>query len=156
GGPADARRGACTVIRPLVRLALAVGVLALGLTAAEFAARFTFRHAGTSGNARDFIGQHGPAPPIRNNSLGFREREIPRKSDRYRIVVVGDSFTWGQGVEEQDRFSDRIELALGPSYEVFNFGRPGDNMPEHLDVLTQALAVSPDFVLLQLYINDFE
>jgi hypothetical protein len=29
-------------------------------------------------------------------------------------------------------------------------------MPEHLDVLTQALGVAPDFVLLQLYINDFE
>ena len=144
------------MIRPLLRLALAVSVSALGLAAAEFSARFAFRHAGTSGNARDFIGQHGAAPPIRNNSLGFREREIPPKSNRYRIVVVGDSFTWGQGVEEQDRFSDRIEQVLGPRYEVFNFGRPGDNMPEHLDVLTQALAVSPDFVLLQLYINDFE
>ena len=142
--------------RALLRLALAVCVTALGLVAAEFSARFAFRRAATSGNARDFIGQHGPAPEVRSNSLGFREREITPKSDRYRIVVVGDSFTWGQGVEEQDRFSNRIEQALGPRYEVFNFGRPGDNMPEHLDVLTQALAVSPDFVLLQLYINDFE
>ena len=29
-------------------------------------------------------------------------------------------------------------------------------MPEHLQVLERALVVSPDFVLLQLYINDFE
>jgi hypothetical protein len=39
---------------------------------------------------------------------------------------------------------------------VLNFGLPAHNMPEHLDVLTQALGVSPDYVLLQLYINDFE
>jgi len=29
-------------------------------------------------------------------------------------------------------------------------------LPEHVHVLEQALKVSPDFVLLQLYINDFE
>ncbi len=142
--------------RRLLRLAIALLAVALALIAAEFTARFTFRHAATSGNARDFVARHAPAPTIRNNSLGFREREIPPRSDRYRIVVVGDSFTWGQGVEERDRFSNLIEQALGPQYEVFNFGRPGNNMPEHLDVLTQALAASPDFVLLQLYINDFE
>jgi hypothetical protein len=39
---------------------------------------------------------------------------------------------------------------------VFNFGRSGHNMPEHLEVLGQILNTSPDFVLLQLYINDFE
>jgi hypothetical protein len=39
---------------------------------------------------------------------------------------------------------------------VLNFGLPGNNMPEHLDVLARALTVSPDYVLLQLYINDFE
>jgi lysophospholipase L1-like esterase len=140
----------------LFRLLFALAVTAAAIVGAEYAARFYFRHAATSGNARDFIARHGPAPAIRNNSLGFRDREIPPKSDRYRIVVVGDSFTWGQGVEEQDRYSDLIEKALGPGYEVFNFGRPGNNLPEHLDVLAQALTVSPDFVLLQLYINDFE
>jgi len=29
-------------------------------------------------------------------------------------------------------------------------------MPQHLDVLTTALSLSPNFVLLQLYINDWE
>jgi lysophospholipase L1-like esterase len=69
---------------------------------------------------------------------------------------VGDSFTWGQGIEASERFSNLIEGALGPRYEVLNFGRPGNDMPEHLGVLEEALAVAPDFILLQLYINDFE
>ena len=144
------------MIRALLRFVALLVATALGVVGAEFGARWYFRHAGTSGNARDFVAQHGPAPAIRTNSLGFRDREIPPKSERYRIVVVGDSFTWGQGVEERDRYSDLIERALGPGYEVFNFGRPGNNLPEHLDVLAQALTVKPDFVLLQLYINDWE
>ena len=144
------------MIRVFFRLVFVLVITALALVAAEFGLRFVFRHAATSGNAHDFVGQHGPAPAIRVNSIGFRDRDVPPTSDKYRIAVVGDSFTWGQGVEEKDRFSDLIEQALGPGYEVFNFGRPGNNMPEHLDVLSQALAITPDFILLQLYINDWE
>lgn len=143
--------------RILLRLALVVIVTALALIGAEYLARFQFHRAQSSGRAGDFIARHAAGPALRSNSLGFREREIPPKSrDRYRIVVAGDSFTWGQGVEERERFSNLLEEFLEPRYEVFNFGRPGNNMPEHLEVLTQALTVSPDFVLLQIYINDFE
>lgn len=140
-----------------LRLVLAVSMTVLAVVGAEYVARFQFRRARTSGNAGDYIARSSRWSPGPSNSLGFRDREIPPKSaGRYRIVVVGDSFTWGQGIERDERFSNLIEQALGPRYEVFNFGIPGDNMPEHLTRLTQALAVSPDYVLLQLYINDFE
>lgn len=144
------------MIRALLRGVLLLIVTAIALVCAEFGLRFVFRHAATSGNARDFVARRAPAPAIRVNNVGFRDRDVPPKTDAYRIAVVGDSFTWGQGVEEQARFSDLIEQDLGPGYEVFNFGRPGNNMPEHLAVLTQALAIRPDFVLLQLYVNDWE
>lgn len=142
--------------RLLLRLAFVAFVTMLALVGAEFAMRLVFRNAKTSRNAHDFLGQQRSGPTVRVNNVGFRDRDVPPKDGRYRIAVVGDSFTWGQGVEEKDRFSNLIEQALGPGYEVFNFGRPGNNMPEHLQVLTQALAVQPDFVLLQLYINDWE
>ena len=144
------------MIRAVLRGVLVLLVTVAALVCAEFGLRFVFRHAATSGNARDFVARRAPAPAIRVNNVGFRDRDVPPKSDAYRIAVVGDSFTWGQGVEEKARFSDLIEQNLGPGYEVFNFGRPGNNMPEHLGVLAQALAIHPDFVLLQLYINDWE
>jgi len=144
------------VTRAVLRLLFVACVTALALVGAEFAMRYVFRHAATSGNAHDFVGRRGAGPALRVNNVGFRDRDVPPKSGAYRIAIVGDSFTWGQGIDERERFSNLIEQALGPGYEVFNFGRPGDNMPEHLDVLTQALAVQPDFVLLQLYINDWE
>jgi lysophospholipase L1-like esterase len=152
-----ARRSAPEGRRFMLRLALAVGMTVVALAGAEYLARFEFRRARTSGNAGDYIARSGAWSPGPSNSLGFREREIPPKSAaRYRIAVVGDSFTWGQGIERGERFSNLLEQFLGPRYEVLNFGLPGDNMPEHLTRLTQALTVSPDFVLLQLYINDFE
>jgi lysophospholipase L1-like esterase len=104
----------------------------------------------------------GVAAPISThanavNSFGFREREIqPKRAGVYRIVVVGDSYTWGQGLGDDERFSNVLEGLLGPHYEVLNFGLPGHTMPEHLAELDVVLKLSPDFVLLQLYINNFE
>jgi lysophospholipase L1-like esterase len=151
------RRSAAEGLAFALRLVLMVVMTVVALVSAEHFARFQFRRALTSMNARDYIARSGRWSAGPSNSLGFRERDIPPQSTaRYRIVVVGDSFTWGQGIERAERFSDLLEQFLGPRYEVFNFGVRGDKMPEHLTRLTQALTVSPDFVLLQLYPNDFE
>jgi hypothetical protein len=43
----------------------------------------------SSGNAADFIAGRGAAPVITNNSLGFRQREIPPKQPGYyRIAII--------------------------------------------------------------------
>ena len=140
-----------------MRAATALLVTALSLAGAEYATRFVFRNAHSSGNAADYLAGHGGGPAIVTNRLGFRDREIPpKRADRYRVVVIGDSFTWGQGIEAGERFSNLIADALGPTYEVLNFGIPGHDIPDHLEELAPALAVSPDFILLQLYINDFD
>jgi len=152
-----AREGAGPALALLFRIVFMLLVTALALVGAEYAARLQYRHARTSRNAGDYIARRAAGAPLHVNSLGFREREIPPKTPgRYRIALIGDSFTWGNGLEENERTSNVLEQFLGPNYEVLNFGKPGNNMPEHLDVLTQALTTAPDFVLLQLYINDFE
>ncbi len=152
---AESRGGRAALLIAL-RLGTAGFVTVLALVAAEYGMRIRYRQARSSRNVGDYIGRQAAAVPVRINHLGFREQEIPPKSDRYRIVIVGDSFTWGNGLEERERTSNVLGQALGPKYEVFNFGIPGNNMPEHLGVLERALTVSPDYVLLQLYINDFE
>lgn len=140
------RWGSSRVRRAALRLVFSITVLAVALIASELAARLVFRAALAP-----------PGPHISVNSLGFREREIgPKDPNRYRIAVIGDSFTFGSGVEERSRFSNLIEKFLGPRYEVLNFGKRAHNMPEHVDVLDRVLKMSPDFVLLQLYENDFE
>jgi lysophospholipase L1-like esterase len=138
--------GAARVRRVGLRLVFSVAILTGALAAAEVATRLAFRSALAP-----------PGPHVSFNSLGFREREIgPKDSNRYRIAVIGDSFTAGNGIEERDRFSNLIERFLGPQYEVLNFGKPAHNLPEHVDMLDRVLKMRPDFVLLQLYENDFE
>jgi len=64
--------------------------------------------------------------PYRTNSLAFRDRavrEVPLRSDRPRIVFIGDSFTEGVGVPYADSFVGRVDSALAPrGVEVMNAG----------------------------------
>src|SRR5690349_12337825 len=69
--------------------------------------------------------------PISINELGLRERPLSALSRR-RILFIGDSFTFGWGVENRDRFSDKIQAALpaGPDggISTVNAGHPGFGM----------------------------
>ena len=140
------RWGVSRVRAVALRLAFSIGLAAVALIAAEFGARYLLR----SVLPKD-------SPHISLNSLGFRGQEFgPKDPRRYRIAIIGDSFTFGTGVEERDRFSNLLQGFLGPDYEVLNFGHPGNNLPDHLAELELVLPMKPDFVLLQLYENDFE
>ena len=141
----------------MYRLAVSAAAIAAALVVSEFAVRFVYRDDTSSGNAGDYIARRGGEPHLTVNSLGFRERQVGQKDpNRYRIAVVGDSFTWGQGVDEAQRFSNVLGDLLGSHYDVLNFGMSGHTLPEHVDELDPVLRVKPDFVLLQLYINNFE
>src|SRR5436190_10514065 len=91
----------------ILRVVIAIAATAIALLSAEGVARLVYRNVHSSGNARDYIARHRGSGVERLNSRGFRDAEIPPKGpDRYRIVVVGDSFTAGNGIEEQERFSN--------------------------------------------------
>src|SRR3989304_4685285 len=59
---------------------------------------------------------------VRINLKGLRDREhaYERSDDSGRILVIGDSFAWGYGVEESQRFSQLLETSMG--VEVINAG----------------------------------
>lgn len=96
------------------------------------------------------------------NSLGFREKEYPVKKAAgvRRIIVLGDSYTLGVGVEIEDTFSKRMEALLnahGGAYEVLNFGVNGYNTAMELATLREvAAAFDPDLVLVAYVLNDAE
>jgi lysophospholipase L1-like esterase len=140
--------------RAMFRLLLPVVSLVVALLVAEGLARIAFRTVRSSGDARTFFaGRH---EPIHLNNLGFRDGDVPAKGPRFRIVIIGDSITWGAGLLESERYSSQLQRFLGSGYEIVNFGIPGHNLPEHLEELDQALSIGADFILLQLYTNDFE
>ena len=148
--------GIARVAAVLRRLAASIVGIAAALAVAEYGTRLAFERAAASAGPRKGVARKSD-PHVSINSLGFREREIgPKDPARYRIAIIGDSYTWGQGLEDRERFSNLLGEFLGPGYEVLNFGRLGNTMPGHLDALRPVLKMSPNFVLLQMYINNFE
>lgn len=83
-----------------------------------------------------------------------------KAADTYRIVVIGDSFTYGQGIIEDARFTNIVQYRLNTqqaNYEVLNFGRPGAETIDHIGFLDQYIfKLNPDFILLQWFVNDVE
>lgn len=97
------------------------------------------------------------------NADGFRgTRRARAKSDRvYRILLLGDSYAFGQAVNEQDTISARLERTLSRCgdrrVEVLNFGVPGLNIEEILDHYRRfAGQWSHDLVLYVAYKNDLD
>jgi hypothetical protein len=143
-------------------LALLAVTLSLTTVAAEFGLRAFFADITTTHFTSTYWGRRWKATQVRQNHLRFREREFAMQKPPgiYRIAVLGDSFTFGQGISEADRFSNRLEVALNDSdraFEVLNFGRRGAETVDQIRMLEDTVfSVEPDFILLQWYINDVE
>lgn len=70
---------------------------------------------------------------IRHNSRGFRGGEhIP--GEKRRMMVIGDSFVWGFDVEEEDRFTNKLDENL-QDWDVFNLGISGYGTDQELMIL---------------------
>jgi hypothetical protein len=92
---------------------------------------------------------------VRINSRGFRGREWePKQSDRPRILVLGDSYAFGWGVEEEQRFSEVLERGSG-GFEVLNAAVSGYSTVQELLLLEELVNdVRPDLVLCVFCGND--
>jgi lysophospholipase L1-like esterase len=90
------------------------------------------------------------------NSVGMRDKEYPieKPQGKKRIVVIGDSFAMGSGVNDQENFPAQLEELLKKRYgsdkiEVLNFGVGGYSLINYEAVLrTKALAYSPDLIVI--------
>lgn len=94
------------------------------------------------------------------NSMGFRdvERDPDWKGPGprpWRIAVLGDSFTWGHGVNDDEVFTRLLEQRLG-NVQVWNLGVSGYSTDQEL-LLYQELGprIRPDVVLLMVSRNDY-
>jgi lysophospholipase L1-like esterase len=81
-----------------------------------------------------------------------------RRSDTYRVMVVGDSLTYGYGLPEQDTFVALLNQWLGRDYRVefLNLGVPGHNSEDIAQVVKSFLPqLRPNLVLYAMCFNDF-
>ncbi len=96
------------------------------------------------------------------NELGFRGPSVAKEKPAgvYRIIALGDSFTYGTGVDDQDTWPTLLErelrsLAPDRPVEVLNWGVPAYNTRQEIALLNyRGPAYQPDLVLLCCYVND--
>lgn len=111
----------------------------------------------------DFVDRILPALPYRVtiNSLGFRGDEFPERPrpGSIRILCLGDSYTFGPYVDNEETFPanlDRLlEELLGTDVEVINGGANGFTIADEMLFLsTKAIALEPRAVILAFSQND--
>lgn len=97
-----------------------------------------------------------------HNSLGLRcSRNYPstKQKGTIRILLLGDSYTYGTGVNNEDTFAYLIEKSLSTAtypVEVINAGNPGKGTDYELRELTAlSKKLKPDVVVLGFHFNDF-
>lgn len=93
------------------------------------------------------------------DSLGFRGRDYPRArpAGELRVLLVGDSFTYGDFVDDDQTLPAQVERSLRAScgsVTVINAGLGGATITEEGPLAQRALAVSPGLVLLVFFEND--
>jgi hypothetical protein len=160
--------------RSLANLLLAAGAVAATLALAEVASWRLLPQWAPENGSRTFwrydelLGwSHRPgasgvhrhpdfAARVEINAQGLRDRDYPeaRVPARCRMLVVGDSFTWGFGVQREEIWHERIEQRH-PDWEIVNAGVAGYATDQELLYLERrGLALRPDVVLLLFHPND--
>lgn len=109
-------------------------------------------------------------PPVKTrtreahtNSLGYRGPEIeqPKPADRYRIICLGGSTTYDDGVNDDETYPLRLQQFLreklpGRDIEVINAGVNSYTTAENLANLSlRLLDLQPDAIVLYEGINDW-
>ncbi len=153
------------LIRRVGKLALGVAVFgAIFFLAGELMVRLVFWEG------ESFSAHGGPIVQRFEKNVKFNRFDGPsrgpapsgpKQANDIRIVIQGDSITWGQGVRNEERlFSNRLLTRLRETnvpVDMAVLARPGREIDEHVQQLKKwGYELQPDVIIYQWYINDIE
>lgn len=144
------------VRRIAANLLVSYAAVIIALAGAELFVRYAVADSATP-MQWTLAGQNWMGRYIQRNSLGYRDREwTPDElAARTTVLVVGDSFTEGWGIENPgDRFSDVLGQMLGDDYAVVNLGKGGTSTLDQLNILQDYPYQQADVVIWQYLLND--
>jgi hypothetical protein len=127
----------------------------------RFEPNTTFEHC-YSGRKRDYFDERG-CVTYQLNRWGYRTDDfaIEKPNDVYRVVILGDSFTFGEGTPAPLVYPALLNAALrerrvdGRRIEIINLGVPDEDGESELATYQEfARSLSPDWVILQWNTND--
>lgn len=105
---------------------------------------------------------------IHTNTFGMRDKRefLPADPSRYRILLIGDSTTFGFGVGDDETIGHHLEQLLNSSrakpdsdrlFEVINAGVDGYDVVDESFVLSSLVSLyRPDFVIWYIGPNDWD
>lgn len=102
--------------------------------------------------------RHGYRVNYRSNEQGFRsEMDFTRATSTKRIVLVGDSFTFGTAVELEKTFGGLLNVQLGDDVAVYNLAMPGFGLDQiWMSVRHQALPMKPTLIIMAFIDEDLD
>ena len=139
---------------------IAFAGVVLGLLLLEVAVRAVLRVAAASAVKPDrppYYYRYAGTQSYANDSFSLQ-----KPSNVFRIVAVGDSFTFPHLMQLDDAYPKRLERMLnlskapGLRAEVLNWGVSGLCTVQELPLVQKALTAAPDLVLLQITLNDLQ
>lgn len=164
------RTGGVVAAATLALLVLAEGILRFSVTSAPSYINYAF-YANRLGDLPpqvDLVDNLIKGLPyhVSSDTEGFRSSpEVPPASPRPRVVRIlclGDSFTFGIGVDDTQTFPTLLRRYLEDRYpdirfDVFNSGIPFYDIVDELDYWEQkGQALRPDIVVCQFFYNDIQ
>ena len=104
----------------------------------------------------------GPVWGISLNSDGFRDDDFPREKSPsvFRIICLGDSWTFGQNAIEDQTYPRRLKALLkqefpAGDFEVLNIAVQGYASYHGARLLEKFITLHPDIVVIAFAMNDF-
>jgi lysophospholipase L1-like esterase len=101
--------------------------------------------------------------PFTTNSFGYRDEDMAEEKPEHtkRILVVGDSISFGDRVLDHETYPSVLESMLNgvtnnsrSKIEVINTAAPGNSPFQEYHDLKEGMRFDPDVIVLQFTLND--
>jgi len=101
---------------------------------------------------------------VTTSDAGHRGLDVsrPKPGSTFRIVGIGDSYMFGQGVSDEETYLARLaepgnDFLFGRRLETVNLAVPGFNTAMEVEMLRErGAALEPDLVLIEIVGNDLD
>ena len=85
---------------------------------------------------------------------------MPKPADEFRVIVLGDSSTWGTLLTPEETLAGQLDAAGlvtedGRQVRVYNLGYPTLSLVKDLMILEEAMQYSPDLILWPVTLESF-
>ncbi|MEW6239679.1 MAG: hypothetical protein AB1564_02590 [Chloroflexota bacterium] len=106
------------------------------------------------------IGYNAPVSEDFDAMFGAHVISAPKPADEYRVILIGDSSTWGTSVQAGDTLAEqinRLDLRTcdGRRVRAYNLGYPLAFLIRDLLVLEKAMDYQPDLALWLITLSTF-